>query len=275
MPKIHPTAIVDPNAELAGDVELGPHCVIEGSVKIGPGCRLREHVTVRRYTTLGGNNLVDAGAVFGGEPQDLKFDPDCVSYLRIGDDNVFRECVTISRATGEGSETVVGSRTYWMVGSHAGHNAVVEDEVVLTNNAAVAGFARIGRRAILSANVLIHQFCWVGELVMSEGAAATRSHVPPYTLMISKNQVAGLNTIGLRRAEDITDEDRRQINEAFKLLYRSKLTPAKALEEMDACTDWGPGACRFREFVRSALEAEPPFNRGLCPMRVRIGSSAR
>ena len=180
-----------------------------------------------------------------------------------------REGVTISRATGEGNETVVGSRTYWMVGSHAGHNVVVEDGVVLVNHAAVGGHAEIGSRAILSGHVLVHQFTWVGEMVMSQGSAAASMHVPPYCLLANINRVAGLNRVGLQRAEHIRAEDRRQIKEAFRLTYRSGLSPAEALAKMDQCTDWGEAAVKFREFIRRVVTAKPPFQRGLCPLRRR------
>jgi len=269
MPNVHPTAIVDPAAEIADDVRIGPGCVIEPDVKIARRCLLRENVIIRRYTTLGENNRIDAFCVLGGEPQDLKFDRNCVSYLRIGDDNVFREGVTISRATGEGKATLVGAGTYWMAGAHAGHNAVVEDEAILTNGCAVAGHATIGRRAILSVHVAVHQFTWIGELVMAQGNAGASMHVPPYTMLAGINTVIGLNAVGLRRADDISDEDRRQIKEAFRLAYRSRLPAAKALERMDACGDWGPPAAKFRDFLRRVITAKPPYDRGLCPIRAR------
>jgi len=272
MPDIHPTAIIDPAAELAENVQIGPHCVIEADVKIASGCRLRESVVVRRYTTLGADNFVDAFVVLGGEPQDFKFDPATVSYLRIGDNNVFREGVTISRATGEGNATVIGSHTYWMALTHAGHNAVVQDHVVLVNGSAVAGYGEVGARAILSGHVLVHQFTWVGEMVMLRGHGGAGMHVPPYCLLAGISRVAGLNTVGLQRAEHITAKDRKQIKEAFRLTYRSGLTPAKALEKMDECTDWGAAAGKFRDFVRRVLEAKPPHNRGLCQFRSRKDS---
>jgi len=267
MPKIHPTAIVDAGAELAGDVEIGPYCVIEPGVKIGQGTRLRSHVVVRRYTMIGRGNTIDPFAVLGGEPQDYKYDPAQVSYLRIGDDNVFRECVTVNRATGDGKATVVGNRTMWMAYSHAGHNAVIEDEVILANGAAVGGHADIGRRAILSAHVGVHQYTWIGRMVMARGNSGFSSHVPPYTMAAEINCVVGLNSVGLRRAPDFTDDDRRQIKTAFSLTYRSGLTPAKALEEMDECSDWGEPAAAFRDFIRRVVTAEKPYNRGLCPFR--------
>ena len=271
MPTIHPTAIVDPGAELADDVIVGPNCVIEPDVKIGPGCRLRESVIVRRYTTMGANNSLDAFTVMGGEPQDLKFDPATISYLRIGDDNVFREGVTISRATGEGNATVVGSHTYWMALAHAGHNAVVQDHAILVNGATVGGHGEVGARAILSAHAGIHQYTWIGEMVMVRGNGGATMHVPPYCIVTDISRVAGLNTVGLQRAEHITAEDRKQIKEAFRLTYRSGLTPAKALEKMDGCTEWGAAAGKFRDFIRRVLTAKPPYNRGLCQLRSRKG----
>ncbi len=267
MSKIHPTAIVDDSAQIGDDVRIGPHCIVEPDVVIGPGCRLRSNVVVRRFTTMGANNVVDPFCVLGGEPQDFKFDPATESYLRIGDGNVFREGVTISRATGAGRVTRVGNNTYWMANSHAGHNVTVGDEVVMVNNACIGGHSTIGPRTILSANTVIHQFCRVGRMVMGQGNSATSMHVPPYTILVFVNKLVGLNSVGLRRAKDISDEDRRQIKEAFRITYRSGQTAEKALEQMDACADWGPAAAEFREFIREALAAEPPFNRGLCRLR--------
>jgi UDP-N-acetylglucosamine acyltransferase len=269
MSKIHSTAIVDPGVQLGDGVEVGPHCVVEADVQIGAGTVLREGVIVRRYTSLGAGNFLDAYAVLGGDPQDLKFDRGSRSFLRIGDGNIFREGVTISRATGEGCETRVGSNTYWMAGAHAGHNAVIEDRVILVNGSAVAGHATVGPRAILSSHVCVHQFCWVGELAMGQGNSATTCHIPPFTVFADVNRMVGLNVVGLRRAPDITEEDRRQIREAFRLTYRAGLPRDQALQRMDACTDWGAPAGKFREFVRRVFAAQRPHRRPLCAMRAR------
>jgi UDP-N-acetylglucosamine acyltransferase len=269
MAKIHPTAIVHPTAVLADDVEIGAYSLVEADVVIGRGSVMREHAALRRYTTLGQNNIVDSHAVLGGDPQDLKFDPRTVSYLRVGDNNIFREGVTISRGTGGGEATIVGNRTYWMMASHAGHNAVVEDDTLLVNGAALAGHTVLGRGAILSAHVVVHQFCWVGEGAMSQGNSATSMHIPPFTLFAGANRIVSLNVIGLRRSKEITEEDRRQIREAFDLTYRSNLTVSDALRAMDERTEWGAAAARFRDFVRRVISARPPYKRGLCPMRRR------
>lgn len=273
MATIHPTAIVSPQALLADGVDVGPGAIIESDVTIGEGCRIGPYAIIRRYTSMGRLNVVDAHVVLGGDPQDFKFDTNSRSYLRIGDNNVFRECVTINRATGEGQATIVGNRTFWMVYSHAGHNAVIGDDVIFANGAAMAGHTTVERGAVISAHGVLHQFCWMGERVMIQGNAGSTMHVPPYVIVGRRlNCVLGLNVVGMRRAADLTAEDRKQIKEAFVLTYRSGLSRAKALERMDACTDWRPPARGFREFVRKVYTAVKPYNRGLCTL-IRGGSS--
>ena len=270
--KIHPTAVVGPSAKLADDVEIGPFAIVEENVEIGPGTVVRPHAVIRRFTTLGANNYVDSFVVLGGEPQDYKFDADSETFLRIGDNNTFREGVTISRATTPGESTTVGSNTYWMANSHAGHDCTIHDNVILANGGNVAGHCTIGRGAILPANGNIHQFVWIGEKVMFQGCAQVSMHVPPFVMCAQDNNVVTLNAVGLRRSPEISDQDRLQIKEAFNLTYRSNLTPAQALEKMNAHADWGAAASRFRQFINDAINAEKPFKRGLCPHLSRIGA---
>jgi UDP-N-acetylglucosamine acyltransferase len=269
MAKIHPTAIVHPTAVLRDGVEIGAYSIVEADVVIGSGSVLGEHAILRRYTTIGRNNIVDSYAVLGGAPQDRKCDPRTVSYLRVGDDNVFREGVTISRATGEGHATLVGNRTYWMTGAHAGHDVIVEDDAILVNGAALAGHTVLGRGAILSANVAVHQFCWVGEMAMGQGNSATSMHIPPFALFAGANRIVSLNAVGMRRSTWINKEDCHQIKEAFDLTYRRSLTVNDALRAMDEQGEWGAAATRFRDFVRRVVSAQSPYNRGLCPLRRR------
>ncbi len=266
MAEIHPTAVVDPSAELGENVRIGPFAIIEGDVRIGDGSCVHAHAIIRRLTRMGRENVVDSFSVLGGLPQDLKFDPSVESYVEIGDRNVFREGVTISRATAPGEATRIGSDTYWMAGSHAGHDARVDDHVILTNGAAVGGHAAVGPRAILAGGAMVHQFCWIGEGVMVRGKGGAAMHAPPFVMIAGIDNVVGLNRVGLRRHPDLTDQDRREVREAFDLLYRQRLTTSSALERMNACT-WGPAASRFRRFVADALSAEGPFRRGVMPMR--------
>lgn len=271
MPKIHPTAAVDNGANLADDVEVGAGAVIESDVTIGAGTVLRPHAVVRRYTTLGKNNLVDSFTVLGGDPQDISFDPLTETYCRIGDGNTFREGVTISRSTKPGGATTVGNNTFWMANSHAGHDCKIGDRAILVNGTLLAGHVVVGEQTILSGNTLVHQFAWIGEMVMTQGGAGISMHVPPYVMTAKINTVVGLNSVGLRRNEAFSGDDRRHIKQAFNITYRSGISPKKALAEMDACTDWGAAPSRFRDFVRRVVEATAPHARGLCPLGKRAG----
>lgn len=271
MPKIHPAAVVDPAAVLADDVEVGAGAVVEAGVTLGPGTVLRPHSVVRRGTALGKGNLVDSFAVLGGDPQDLGFDRAAETFVKVGDGNTFREGVTISRATKPGGATVIGNRTYWMANSHAAHDCVVADDVVVVNAVLLAGHVVVGERAVLAGATMVHQFTWIGESVMTQGGSGTGMHVPPFTLLAGVNEVVGLNVVGLRRHPSLTNDDRKQIKEAFRITYQSSLSPALALAEMDKAADWGAAAGRFRDFVRRVVSAEKPRNRGLCPRRRGAG----
>ena len=264
MKKIHSTAAVSPMANLGEDVEVGPGAIIEDDVTVGDGTRIGPYSIIRQYTTLGRGNVVDAHVVLGGRPQDLKFRVEDKTYLRIGDENVFREFVTISRANRPGGSTIVGSRTYLMTGVHVGHDSVVEDECILVNSTVLAGHTTIGRGCVLSAFSGVHQFCWIGERVMCASHSGTTTHVPPFVMLDRGfNQIVGLNVVGMRRS-GAAPQDRRQVKEAFAITYRCGLSREKAIERMDACTDWGEPARKFREFVRKVHQAVAPFNRALC-----------
>ena len=265
MSKIHPTAIVDPSAELEGVVEIGPYCVVEGNVKIGAGTVLQAHCVIHSHTEIGENNLLSPFVVLGGGPQDYGFKAGTISHVKIGDNNMFREGVTINRATGEGKTTLVGNNTMWMANSHAGHNVIVADNVICANGVALGGYSEVAPRAIMSGGAMVHQFTWVGEMVMTQGMAGISSHVPPYCLLAGGiNILIGLNSVGLRRSDHISREDHNQIKEAFNLTYRSHLPKEQILEKMDACTDWGEAAGKFRDFIRRVVRAEKPYNRALC-----------
>ena len=262
---IHPTAVIDPTAKLASEVEVGAFAVIEENVKIGSGTVIRPHAIIGRNTTLGKGNYVESFASIGSDPQDLKFKRGTNSYLEIGDNNTFREGVTISRATGDGEKTIVGNHTLWMANTHAGHNCIIHDHVILVNGSAVAGHCTIGKGAILPANGAVHQFCWVGENAMFQGGSFVSMHVPPYVISAGINNVIGLNAVGMRRRTDLTGEDRQQIKEAFKITYRSGYTPKEALKVMVQFDHWGQAATLFRDFLQQVTEAEAPYNRGLAP----------
>lgn len=259
---IHPTAIVDPTAQLADGVSIGPHAIILAETALGEGCQVHAGAIVGPYTTVGRGCVIHPYAVIGGEAQDLKVNPADKPRLRVGDDCVFREHVTISRGTGPDGLTSIGSRCFFMAYSHIGHDSYIGDEVIMANGAAAAGHVEIGSKTFLSSHVVIHQFCWVGEMVMTRGNSAASQHLPPYTLLKGPNEIMGLNVIGMRRA-GFSSADRSQVKQAYQMFFRSGLAGTAALAEMDKQADWGPPAVKFREFIRRVLAAKKPFNRGI------------
>lgn len=253
---IHPTAIVSPKAELDSSVEVGPHAIIEEHVKIGNGTKVWANAYITGHTTIGRDNQIHMGAVIGHEPQDLKFDRMCRSYLRIGDRNVFREYCSVHRGTEPDSATVIGDDCLLMGQSHVAHNCVIGNGVIICNGALVAGHAHIGDRAFLSGCVLIHQFTHVGRLVMFQGGAGVSMDVPPFTLAANVNEVRALNLVGLRRAK-ITREAISELKALFQLFYLSGKTGSQALAESSGKFHT-PEAQEFIAFVKQSPN-------GICP----------
>ncbi len=228
MATIHPTSVVDPRAELAPDVVVGPFCYIEAGVVLGPGCLLDSHVTIKGGTTIGARNVVGQGAILGGDPQDRKYHGE-PTYLVIGDDNVFREYVTIHRATGEGKTTTVGNRCYLMAFCHLGHNVTLHDDITMANNVGVAGHVTIENLANLGGMTGIHQFVRIGQVSMVGGMSRIVKDVPPYMLVEGMDQqVHDINAVGLRRI-GVNPEARLALHKACKLLFKSQLGLTNAI----------------------------------------------
>ncbi|MGV3618678.1 MAG: acyl-ACP--UDP-N-acetylglucosamine O-acyltransferase [Fimbriimonas sp.] len=228
MAKIHPLAFVDPGAELADDVEVGPFCFVEAGVSIGPGCKLESHVSVRANTTMGAGNTVGHGAVLGGDPQDAKYRGE-PTFLRIGDRNVIREYVTIHRATGEGTATIIGDDNFIMAYCHLAHNVHVTNLVTMANSVQAAGHVTIEERATLGGMTGIHQFTRIGKVSMVGGMSRITRDVPPFMLVEGPDQVHDINAIGLRRI-GITPDARLSLHKACKLLFKSMLGLTNAME---------------------------------------------
>jgi UDP-N-acetylglucosamine acyltransferase len=259
---------VDETAELASDAEVGAGAYVGPQCRVGPRCRLWPRAMVLGHTSLGADNDIHPCAVLGGEPQDRDFDPSAdPGALVVGDGNVFREAVTLNRGAGPQGATRIGSRCYFMTASHAGHNVRVEDDVVLTNHATLAGHVRVERGAVLSAYAGVHQFCVVGALAMLQGHAGVSMHVPPYVVMAGGVNVAGgINLVGLRRSGRF---DRAEIEE-IRGLYRAVLAsrrPMRAALDEERGKDWRPGARRFLDFLDNALQWSAPWNRGVVGAR--------
>ena len=229
MAQIHPTAVVNPAAELADDVVVGPFCYIEAKVVIGAGSKLDSHVTVKGNTTVGERNLFAQGAVLGGDPQDRKFQNE-QTYLVIGNDNNIREYVTIHRATGDGKTTVVGNRCYLMAFVHLGHNVTLHDDVTIANGVGVSGHVTVEERANISGMTGIHQWVRIGEVSMVGGMSRIVRDVPPYMIVSGEDQkVHDINAVGLRRI-GVTQESRTALHKAGKLLFNSNLGLSHAIQ---------------------------------------------
>lgn len=253
---IHPTAVIDPGAELGENVSVGAFCYIDRHTKIGDHCILGPHVTILPFTTLGRGCKVHAGAVLGDLPQDLVYQ-DTESYVRIGNNCTIREGVTIHRGTKSRTVTEVGDDCLLMAFSHLAHNARIGNRVVIANGALIAGYAEIGDRAFISGNCLVHQFVRVGRLSMMSGGSAIQKDVPPFciTRSLSTNTVLNLNIVGLRRA-GFTGEQRLILKRAFDTLYRSGLNITEAVTKLEEDFD--------DELSREICEFVKSSKRGIC-----------
>lgn len=252
---IHPTAIIHSKAILDSSVRVGPCAVIDDGVTIGADCVIGPHVYLTGQTTIGAANRFHAGCVIGDAPQDLKY-KDEPTRLRIGDNNVFREHFTVHRSTKPDEETVIGSDNYLMAHSHVAHNCRLGDHVIIANGTSLGGHVVVGDRAFISANCLLHQFVRVGTLALMQGDSGISKDLPPFMVARGKNRICGLNMVGLRRA-GFNAEQRMELKQAYRILFRSSLKWSEALETARE---------QFQgEAVKTLLEFLQSARRGVCP----------
>ncbi|MFP4137593.1 MAG: acyl-ACP--UDP-N-acetylglucosamine O-acyltransferase [Halomonas sp.] len=231
---IHPTALIDPTARLADDVEVGPFTVIGPDVEVGPGSRIGPHVVIQGPTVLGARTRIFQFASVGEACQDKKYGGE-PTRLVMGDDNVVREGVTLHRGTVQDrGETTIGSRNLFMAYVHVGHDCVIGNDCILANQVTLAGHVKLGDFAILGGLSAVHQFCHFGTHAMAGGGSIITKDTPAY-VMINGNpaQVHGLNLVGLKR-RGFSREALGALGEAYKLVYRQGLTITQALTEIRA-----------------------------------------
>ncbi|MDT7543461.1 MAG: UDP-N-acetylglucosamine acyltransferase [Acidobacteriota bacterium] len=234
--EIHPTAVVSTRARIAHGTRIAAYAVIEDDVQIGADCEIGAHAVVKRFTTLGARNRIFEHATLGGEPQDVKFAGER-SRLIVGDDNLIREYVTLNRASGENEATVIGSRNFLMIGVHIAHNCLIGDDNVFANGAALAGHITVEDHVFLSNNVGCHQFTRLGRYAMIGGKSKIVQDVLPFfTTDGNPPHVRGLNSVGLRRA-GFSDESRRALRRAYRLLFREHLSLVSALAAIEEIDD--------------------------------------
>jgi len=256
--QVHPTAIVDPKAELGNDVVVGPYAVIGPNVSIGDGTAIGPYVVVDRHTQLGANNTVFAGAALGTRSQALK-DPGGESYLRIGDGNIFREYVTINSGFTEENNrtTIIGNNNLLMALTHVAHDCHVGNHVVMANLSGLGGHVTVEDRAVLGGMAAIHQYVAIGEMALVGGLAKVVKDVLPY-MIVDGNPAScrGLNTVGLLR-NGVNETSRRALKAAYRLLCQSSLNTSQAVarieKEVNNCSE----ISHLFDFIRSS-------KRGIC-----------
>jgi UDP-N-acetylglucosamine acyltransferase len=258
---IHPTAVIDPEAEIAPDVQIGPYAIIEGRVRIGPGCVVEGHACLSGPLTMGRDNFVGHGAVLGKSPQHKGYRGEDTS-LTIGDGNVFREHVTVHRGTVQGhGETRIGDQNLFMIGSHLGHDVRVGNGCTLVNGALVAGHVELADGCILSGHSAVQQRVRFGRLAMLGGLGSTSKDVPPFVLQQGYNCVTGLNVVGLRRA-GISAEAIAALREAFRILYKEGRTRGGALDRIEADLGEVAEVAELVAFVRGSTLGINPSRHG-------------
>lgn len=232
MATIHETAIVDPKAEIAEDVEIGAFSMIGPGVTIGPGSWIGSHVIITGKTTLGSNNRVFQFNSIGEAPQDKKYAGEDTELI-IGDDNLIREFCTFNRGTvQDGGVTRIGNDNWIMAYVHIAHDCHLGDHIIMGNNASLAGHVTIGDWAILSGFAQIHQFCDIGAHSFISFSSLVNRSVPPYvTVSPEKSKPRGVNTEGLRR-RGYSPEQIQNVRRAYRVLYRSGLPLEKARDEI-------------------------------------------
>jgi UDP-N-acetylglucosamine acyltransferase len=228
---IHPTAVIDPRAEIGEEVEVGPYAVVEGKVRVGDRCVIRPGAHLIGPLTMGCHNTVFSHAVLGERPQHLKYNDEPTS-VEIGDYNIFRENVTVHRGTTQAWVTRVGSYNFLMAGAHVAHDCVVGSNCIFANGALLGGHCLVEDNVYLSGNSALHQYVRAGRLSMLSGVSASTMDVPPFIIQQRMNCVVGVNVVGMRRA-GVSTEHIDAVRRAFHILYREARTLPAALDKID------------------------------------------
>ena len=241
MSTISPLAVVNPDAHIGNNVEIGPFCLIEADVTIGNGCKLDSHAVIKSGVVIGENNRFGEGSIIGGAPQHISAMPP-FGQVRIGDGNTFREHTTVHRSLKESSATVIGNENYLMVSAHVGHDCVVGNNNILVNGVMLGGHVVVGNRAMIGGGSAVHQNCRIGSLAMIGGQARVVQDVPPFVTVDGlTGRIVGLNLIGLRRSGR-TSEDMKILKCAYFTLYRSGKTWKEILQVFQENYSTGPVA---------------------------------
>ena len=252
MPTIHPTAVVDPLASLADDVVIGPLSIVDARVTIGPGCKLVGQCYVTGQTSIGANNMLYPGVCIGAPPQDVAWNDSISSYVSIGNNNVFREHVTIHRGSKEGGITAIGNNCFLMNYVHIAHDCKIGDRVAMVPYAGASGYVQLMDGCFISGLTGIHQFCRVGRYAMISGQSAIAKDLPPFMIADGRHgAIRGVNIVALRR-NNFSLERIRVIKDIYQIFYRSDLNLTNALNKIKTQLPQSDDVKEFIDFVESS-----------------------
>lgn len=255
---IHPTALVDPMAEVAAGVSVGPYSVIGPDIHLGEGTEVGAHVVLEGRVRIGARCRIGHGAVIGGLPQDFKFREGTPVGVRIGADTTVREYATVHRATHEGDDTRIGDHCLIMASSHVAHDCVIGNHVVIINYAGLSGHVTVEDHATIGGLTGIHPFSRIGTHAYVAGCSKVTQDVPPFVMVDGAPATArAVNVIGMRRG-GIDAVGRRQVQAAFRLLYRSGFAPGTAVRRVREELGVHPLVAKMVEFIEGSKRGIVP-----------------
>lgn len=248
--RVHPSAVIGGNVELADGVEIGPFCLLDGCIRIGAGSRLIGHITVLGDTEIGQGNVLHPNVVIGDEPQDVGYQGG-PRRVRIGHRNVLREGVTVHRGSEHGDVTTIGDDNFFMQNSHVAHDCRVGNSTIIAGGALLAGWVEVGDRALVSGNCVVHQYVRIGRLAMMRGLSRSSRDVPPFCIMDLTHTLRGINTVGLRRA-GVDATTIRALRDAFNAVFGVRQNLKLALDRYELNHSGVPEVSEMVAFIRAS-----------------------
>jgi len=254
--RIHPTAIVDPGAQLGEDVEIGPFVIIGPHVVVGDRCRILPRATLEQNVRLAADVTIGDGSIVGGKPQDLKFAGE-ETWVEIGSGSTIREFVTINRGTSATGKTTVGEKSFLMSYAHLGHDCHIGNGVIIANGTNLAGHVTVQDRATLSGLTGVHQFVTIGTHAFVGGMTRVSQDIPPYVKAVGNPmELYGLNTIGLQRA-GFSSESVAALKRAYRYFFNSDFNLSQAAGKARADLSGVPEVEKFIAFIESSERGVP------------------
>jgi UDP-N-acetylglucosamine acyltransferase len=250
---IHLQAAVEPGAKLGSGVHIGAYAVVGEGVELGDGCVLHAHAVVQGPARIGRDNVFHSFCSIGGDPQDLGFRGE-KTELHVGDENTFREYVTVSRGTAKGGgTTTIGNGNLFLACAHVGHDCHVGDSTLFVNGATLAGHVRVEDFATIGFSSPVHQFCRVGRYAYVGASTVITQDVPPFSLVVTERETTsyGVNQVGLER-KGFSAERMQALQHAFRLLLRSKLNTKQALAQMRSSLGESADVAELIQFIETA-----------------------